>query len=347
MPSGIVSGESVSVIVPMLDEQGNVDLLLDELQAAMAGRFSRYEIVVVDDGSSDATFKHLKAAIDNRADLPLRVLRHRRTFGQTAALATGFEASCGRIVVTLDGDLQNDPSDIPALIARLDQGADVVCGWRRQRQEGPVRDIPSRLAAVAVGRLTGLRIHDVGCTLRAYRREIIDDLDLWGDMHRFIPALCHAVGARVEELEVRHRPRHAGRTKYGRTGLGRLFRVALDLHTLRVLSRYRGQPIRAVGWWAFGALAAAAATALVASAGDLRLGLIVGLCLCLVYAAVLLMAIGTGAELSARAYAAAAGARPGYVKEDLRSAAWEELWQSPDTASEGGLANLVGSSTIC
>lgn len=341
MPSSMSVTDGISVVIPMLDEQDNVAPLLDELHSTMNEHFEKYELIIVDDGSSDSTYAQLQSSQDSLPDLPLRVLRHRHSFGQTAALATGLSVVQGHVVVTLDGDLQNDPADIPALVERLVESADVVCGWRRHRQEGPIRSIPSRLAAWVIGRLTGLDIHDVGCTLRAYRREIVADLDLWGEMHRFIPALCLAVGARVAEMEVRHRPRTQGATKYGRTGLRRLFRVIPDLVTLSVVSRYRGRPIQVYGWWGIGALVAAVLTAATAGFAGAETGIAVGLCLCLLYAGVVLIGIGAGAELSARAYAAATGARPGYVREEYRSAAWSRLWEpqpGEQTGRAGGTA---------
>jgi glycosyltransferase involved in cell wall biosynthesis len=331
---------AVSVIVPTLNEEGNVAPLIEELERALDGRCQSYEIIVVDDGSTDKTLSRLEDELETRSHVPLRVLQHRANFGQTAALATGFRAARAAVIVTLDGDLQNDPADIPGLLTHLRDGADVVCGWRRQRQEGPIRQIPSLLAARVVRWLTGLEVHDVGCTLRAYRREIVDDLDLWGEMHRFIPALCLAVGARIDEMEVAHRPRFKGETKYGRTGLRRMFRVLLDLVTLSVVTRYRGRPIRMYGWWAGGAALAAAATAATARFVGPDTGTIVGLCLLLAYAGVLLLGVGASAELAARSYAGAAARGPGYVRRELRSDGWEKQW---DAARDGSVVGLTGS----
>jgi len=317
---------TVSAVIPVYNEQDNVGPLLDELAERLDALGIDHEIVIVDDGSTDETWRRLGRYAEEHSSAPLRSVKLRRNFGQTAALATGFRLARGEVIVTLDGDLQNDPADIGALLECLRDGADVACGWRRERKEGPVRAVPSKAAARLIGRLVGLKLHDFGCTLRAYRREIVGDLDLLGDMHRFIPALCHAVGAKVVEIPVRHRPRLKGEAKYGRTGLQRLFRVALDLLSLSLTTRYLTRPVRVYGWWALGGVLAAGATALTAAVRGPATAAVVGLVLLLLGLSVTLVGIGGAAELSARAYLRAAERPAAYVSDDTRSPAWERRW---------------------
>src|SRR5581483_11948184 len=202
-----------------------------------------YELIVVDDGSTDDTLARLRAAA--AATPALRVIRLRANFGQTAALAAGFDSARGDLVITLDGDGQNDPTDIPRLLDKLKEGYDVVSGWRRDRQD-PFwsRRLPSRLANGLISSITGVRLHDYGCALKVYRREILRDVELYGEMHRFLPALCRWVGARVGELPVGHWPRRRGVSKYG---LGRTIRVMLDLLTVKFLMSYWTRPIQIFG----------------------------------------------------------------------------------------------------
>lgn len=326
---------AISAVVPLHNEEGNVEPLLDELTRELAALSDSYEVIMVDDGSTDETLERMRAYMRRRPDVPVRVVELRRQFGQTAAIATGLRRALGDTIVTLDGDMQNDPADIPALLRCLDDGADVACGWRVRREEGPVRHIPSRVAASVVGLLTGLRVRDSGCTLRAYRREIVRDLDLWGDMHRFIPALCHAVGARVAEVPVKHRPRLRGRTKYGRTGLGRLYRVALDLITLSILTRHRTRPISFFGWWATGALLAAVATAAAVAWFGAATATVIGLVALLVAAAFVFLCIGAQSELAARTYLGLSSRGPAYVRSELRSEGWEEAFRGAEGVRPG------------
>jgi glycosyltransferase involved in cell wall biosynthesis len=221
----------VSVVVPVLDEEENVDALCTRLTESLEQLGRTFEVIVVDDGSRDDTFAKLNAiaAQDER----LKVVRLRRNFGQTAAMAAGFDHARGEVVVPMDGDLQNDPADIGLLIEKIDEGYDVVSGWRRDRKDGFVRRLPSRLANRLIGWVTGVHLHDYGCTLKAYRADVIDEMRLYGEMHRFLPALAYQAGARITEVEVRHHPRVAGKSKYG---LGRTFKVLLDLLTVKFLS---------------------------------------------------------------------------------------------------------------
>ena len=234
---------AVSVVVPIYNEEESIELLGQRLHAALAGLGRTYEIVLVDDGSSDGTWAKLQALA--RVIPHLRALRFRRNFGQTAAMSAGFQAARGDVIITLDADLQNDPADIPLLLARMDGGCDVVSGWRKERQDPFLnRRLPSMIANALISKITGVRLHDYGCTLKAYRREVIQDVHLYGEMHRFIPALASWVGGRIEEVAVHHQARQYGASKYG---IGRTFRVVLDLFTVKFLLRYSAGPMQLFG----------------------------------------------------------------------------------------------------
>lgn len=248
---------SLSVVVPVFEEEANVRPLVESIVAAVRPLALPFEVILVDDGSGDGT---LPALLALRAEVPeLVVIALRRNFGQTLALQAGFDRARGDAVVTLDGDLQNDPRDIPRLLTELERGADVVSGWRRRRQDAFwLRRLPSWLANAMVRRVTRIDIHDQGCALKAYRREVVRSLDLYGDLHRFVAVMTVPVGASIAEIEVRHHARRAGRSKYG---LSRTFRVIADLVAIRMLTAFRGSPLR---WFAllalpFGLLAAIAA----------------------------------------------------------------------------------------
>jgi glycosyltransferase involved in cell wall biosynthesis len=227
----------LSVVIPVYDEEGNVDGLYAALRAALDELGRSFEIIVVDDGSRDDTFARLArvAAADSR----LRLVRLRRNYGQTAAMAAGFDHARGGVIVPMDGDLQNDPADIGRLLDKIDEGYDVVSGWRTTRHDGVMRRFPSRIANWLIGRVTGVRLHDYGCTLKAYRAEIVRDTRLYGEMHRFLPALAYMAGARITEVPVGHRSRTSGRSKYG---IGRTFKVLLDLLTVKFLSVWSTKP---------------------------------------------------------------------------------------------------------
>ncbi len=234
---------AVSVVVPVYNEEDSLALLGQRLHTVLAGLGRSYEIVLVDDGSTDGTWAQLQTLA--RTMPHLRAIRFRRNFGQTAAMSAGFEAARGDAVITLDADLQNDPADIPLLLARMDQGCDVVSGWRQHRQDPLLnRRLPSMIANALISKITGVRLHDYGCTLKAYRREVIQGIRLYGEMHRFIPALASWVGGRIEEVPVHHHARQFGASKYG---LGRTFRVVLDLFTVKFLLRYSAGPMQLFG----------------------------------------------------------------------------------------------------
>ncbi|MBN2270962.1 MAG: glycosyltransferase family 2 protein [Sedimentisphaerales bacterium] len=232
----------VSVVAPVLDEQDNIQMLYGQINAALAGKYE-YEIVFVDDGSADKSFETLTKL--QKADTGVRVIRFRRNFGQTAALSAGFAHCRGEIIIAIDADLQNDPADIPKMIDKLNEGFDVVSGWRKKRHDKFItRRIPSKMANWLISRITGVRLHDYGCTLKAYRKEVLDATNLYGEMHRFIPAHASWSGAKIAEMVVNHRPRVAGRPKYG---LARTWKVILDLITVKFLGSYSTKPIYIFG----------------------------------------------------------------------------------------------------
>ena len=229
----------LSLVVPVFDEEQNLPVLHEEIQRHVGGMGIPWEVIYVDDRSRDRSFEVLMKL--QAEDSHVRVVRFRRNYGQTPAMAAGFEMSGGRIVVTLDADLQNDPADIPALVGRLAEGFDVVAGWRKKRQDGLwLRKVPSRIANRLIARMSGAHIHDTGCTLKAFRRELIENLPIYAEQHRFLPVLAMASGARIDEMVVNHRPRIHGVSKYG---IGRAVRVALDLLTMKMLSTFSRSPL--------------------------------------------------------------------------------------------------------
>lgn len=232
----------ISIVIPVHNEERSVALLLDEIASALQPLEQPWEAVFVDDGSEDGTFgalTRLHAATDN-----VRVVRLRRNFGKAAALQAGFEAAAGDVVVTIDGDLQDDPAEIPRLLAKLDEGFDLVSGWKTRRRDPLSRRLLSRIFNVVTGRLSGLRLHDLNCGLKAYRAEVVRGLRIYGELHRFIPVLAHYRGFRVAELPVNHRPREHGRSRYG---VERYLRGFLDLLTVTFMGRYRHRPLHLFG----------------------------------------------------------------------------------------------------
>jgi glycosyltransferase involved in cell wall biosynthesis len=232
-------------VIPVFNEEENVKLLHEELTTVLKEVGRSYEIIFVDDGSSDNTFnilQSLKADGDG-----LKLIRFSRNFGQTAAIAAGFDYAQGEVIIPIDGDLQNEPSSIAALLAKIDEGYDVVSGWRRKRRDPFLtRRVPSFLANKLIAFITGIPLNDFGCTMKAYRREVVKDIRLYGEMHRFIPALASWRGASITEIEVKHNRRKFGRTKYG---LSRTFRVILDAITVKFCLSYFTSPIQMFGLW--------------------------------------------------------------------------------------------------
>jgi glycosyltransferase involved in cell wall biosynthesis len=242
---GVAPAPELTVVVPLYNEEDNVGPLCEAIHAALGGQERTYEVVLVDDGSTDATPDRLREAA--RADRRVRVLEMKRNSGQTLAMAAGFGAARGRIIVSMDGDLQNDPRDIPLLVERLEDGFDLVCGWRKDRQDAFLsRTLPSRVANRWISWLTGVAIHDNGCSLKVYRAEVIRTLHLYSEMHRFLPALSSMTGARIAEVVVRHHPRAHGQSKYG---ISRTFKVLGDMVTIKMVTQFLNRP----GTW-FGLL---------------------------------------------------------------------------------------------
>ena len=233
----------VSVVVPVYNEIESVDMLCEQLHAALSALNKQYEVLLIDDGSTDGTWERLGELLKTYPHF--QVIRFRRNFGQTAAMSAGFHAARGEIIITLDADLQNDPKDIPTLLDKADEGYDVVSGWRKDRQDAFLnRKLPSMLANGLISKLTGVSLHDYGCTLKAYRYDVVKNLHLYGDMHRFIPALASWVGGSIAEIPVDHHARRFGTSKYG---ISRTWKVLLDLITVKFLLRYSAHPIQMFG----------------------------------------------------------------------------------------------------
>jgi glycosyltransferase involved in cell wall biosynthesis len=247
---------NLSLIIPVYNEEENLPLLYHSVMQALSPLKKTWEVIFVDDGSKDNSFDVLKLLVEKDPE-HIRVLSFRRNFGQTAAIAAGLDHACGEIIVLLDADLQNDPADIPRLLAKLDEGYDLVSGWRKDRKDNRLtRTIPSNLANGLISWTTGVHLHDYGCTLKAYRRDALEGFRLYGEMHRFIPVFAHAVGARITELPVRHHARKLGKAKYG---LERTIKVLLDLFTVKFLLSYSNKPIYLFGGAGFFLMFAGAA----------------------------------------------------------------------------------------
>jgi glycosyltransferase involved in cell wall biosynthesis len=313
---------AVSVIIPFYNEEPNVAPLLSELLGALRTLGRTFEVICVDDGSVDGTFAALSRAAEGEPGL--RVLRFRRNFGQTAAMSAGIEAARGAVIVPMDGDLQNDPADIGRLLAELERGYDVVSGWRKHRKDREIgRKLPSRAANRLISTISGVRLHDYGCSLKAYRREVLEGVRLYGEMHRFIPIYASWQGARVGELVVNHRARRAGRSKYG---LGRTFKVLLDLLVVKLLASYVTRPVYLFGGvglvsLALGALAAGAALFYKLSGRkDFVETPLPLLAVAFVLAGAVCVLMGLLAELMIRTYYESQGKRPYAVAEEIGEA---------------------------
>ena len=233
----------ISIVVPLYNEGENVEELYASLHEAVKTLGREAEIIFIDDGSTDGTFELLSKI--RKFDDNVRIIRLAKNFGQTAAMSAGFDYARGKIVVTMDGDLQNDPRDIPLLLEKIEEGNDIVSGWRANRQDGFIlRKIPSKIANWVVGIITGVKLHDSGCTLKAYRSEVIKNLRIYGEMHRFIPALASSTGARIAEVKVNHNARKYGSSKYG---ISRTLRVILDLIVIKFLLSFLTRPLQIFG----------------------------------------------------------------------------------------------------
>jgi glycosyltransferase involved in cell wall biosynthesis len=296
-----------SIVIPFHNEEENVTVLYARLKQVMEQVGDSFEMVLVDDGSNDRTYKQLEeiAAVDSR----VLVVKLRRNFGQTSALAAGFDHATGEFILALDGDLQHDPSDIPAFLEKLDEGYDVVSGWRKVRIDSfMLRRVPSACANWIMARLSGLPLHDFGTTFKAYRREVIQNIPLYGEMHRFIPALASWYGASICEIPIRNATRERGKSHYG---LGRTFRVIFDLMTIRFLLKYMSRPLHFFG--GFGILSMFAGSAMAATLLVIKLlhpemdvmhhhGPMFVIGSVLIVAGIQLLAIGLLGELQVRHY---------------------------------------------
>jgi glycosyltransferase involved in cell wall biosynthesis len=310
---------TLSVVIPLFNEEESVTPLVSQLLASLRPLQEPFELVLVDDGSSDGTARMLETLSQQTPELVAVLLR--RNYGQTAAMAAGFDASGGDEIVTLDGDLQNDPADIPLMVSKLREGYDLVSGWRHQRQDAAVsRLLPSLIANRLIARVTGVRLHDYGCSLKAYRREVLTDMNLYGELHRFLPALAFIEGARITEVKVNHHARQFGRSKYG---IDRTFRVLMDLLTVWFMKRFLTRPMHVFGFWGLLALGGGGAMA-AALIIEKLLGHDIGnrplltLCVLLVLTGVQLFCFGLLAELMMRTYHESQG-RPIYrIRTTLR-----------------------------
>ncbi len=315
------SPPSLSVVVPLYNEEGSLPHLIEQLLAALRPLGRSFEIVLVDDGSRDGTAAVLQDHVERVPELVAVLLR--RNYGQTAAMAAGFDASRGAVIVTLDGDLQNDPADIPLLLEQLEQGQlDLVSGWRHQRQDNRFsRLLPSLLANRLIARVTGVRLHDYGCSLKAYRREVLADMNLYGELHRFLPALAYIEGAMIGEVQVNHHPRRFVTSKYG---IDRTFRVLMDLLTVWFMKRFLTRPMHVFGFAGLVSLGAGLLMALWLVGEKLVLGVDIGnrplllLAVLAILSGVQLFGFGLLAELQMRTYHESQG-RPIYrVRHTLR-----------------------------
>jgi glycosyltransferase involved in cell wall biosynthesis len=314
----------LSVVIPVRNEAPNIPDVYAELKATLDRWDRPYELIFVDDGSRDDSFQKLKAV--QRDDPRVRVIRFRRNFGQTAAFAAGFAHARGRIIATTDGDLQNDPRDLPGMVERLEQGHDIVCGWRRSRKDAwATRRIPSMLANRLISWATGVHLHDYGCSLKVFRAEVVKPLKLYGEMHRFIPAIASEMGVSIAEVVVNHRPRRHGKSNYG---LSRTVRVLLDLVTVKFLLSYSTRPVQIFGL--IGLIMTGIGVAISGYLAYLRLFgnqsiadrplLLLGILL--IFTGVQLLTLGLLAELQSRTYHESQD-KPTYVIREILESTYE------------------------
>jgi glycosyltransferase involved in cell wall biosynthesis len=294
----------LSVVIPLYNEAENIEPLYTELSAALGEIGRTYEVIVVDDGSRDDSFARLKAT--HEKDPRWRVIRFRRNFGQTAGFSAGFDAARGEIVITIDADLQNDPRDIPKLLARMNDGYDIVSGWRMERKEPFLsRRLPSMMANRMISGATGVVLHDYGCSLKAYRSEVVKNVRLYGELHRFIPAVASSMGVTVSEVPVNDRERQFGSSKYG---ISRTFKVLLDLITVRYMLDYANRPLRIFGAVGLGMAALGILIGIYLTVVKLALGQEIGnrplllLAVLLVILGVQMISMGLLAEMVMRTY---------------------------------------------
>ena len=322
-----MAGVELTVVIPIRNEAPSLVELHREFTDTLTAWGRAYEIIIVDDGSTDESFDILTRL--QAGDPHLRVIRFRRNFGQTAAFAAGFAHARGRLIVTSDGDLQNDPRDIPAMVARLEGGYDIVCGWRKDRKDAFVsRRVPSTMANALISVVTGVHLHDYGCSLKVFRAEIVKDMKLYGEMHRFLPAIASEQTSSIGEMVVNHRARKYGQSKYG---IGRTVRVVLDLLTVKFLLSYSTRPLQIFGLVGgtmglgglliIGWLASVRLMGILGVMPDQSIGnrplLLFGILL--VFTGVQLVTLGLLAELQVRTYHESQN-KPTYVIREIRQA---------------------------
>lgn len=334
----------LSVVLPVYNEEDNIRPVHDELVEVLSGLGLRYEIIYVDDGSRDASARILLELAEAAPDT-VRVVLLRRNFGQTAAIQAGIDHANGAIIALMDADLQNDPRDIPLMLAQMeDEGYDLVSGWRRHRKDRALsRKLPSRIANSLISFVTGVRLHDYGCTLKTYRREVLDHVRLYGEMHRFIPVLANAAGARIIEREVNHRPRIHGKSKYG---LWRTIKVVLDLMTVTFLTKYNTRPMYIFGGVGFllSVLAGAGVLAMLVSGItgggwliDTTLPVLIALCAITAVQSVLL---GLMMEMLMRTYYESQGKGPYAIRRVINGHRHIPLDTSAGYATSNGTPSL-------
>jgi len=336
--SGSDAGElDLSVIIPVLNEAKTLEPLYQQLRDVLSEMGKNYEIIFIDDGSTDGSFEVLRELYAH--DSRVRVICLRRNFGQTAAFSAGFDLAHGKVIITMDADLQNDPQDIPGLVEKIEQGYDVVSGWRINRQDPFLtRRLPSQVANYLISKLTGVDLHDYGCSLKAYRCEVVKNTKLYGDLHRFIPALASWMGIQVTEIPVNHFPRKFGRSKYG---IGRVIKVLLDLITVKFLLGYATRPIQIFGLMGMLCLMVGTGLGVYLSVLKLFLGQDIGdrplllLAILLVMLGVQLITMGLLGELIMRVYHEAQD-KPTYMVRELL---WRKANDRPQKTKQSPAAS--------
>lgn len=320
------NGLGLSVVIPVFNEVENLEPLYKELAVEIPKLRLSYEILFIDDGSKDGSFEVLKKI--QKRDPNIKVIRFRKNFGQTAALSAGFDYARGEVIITLDADLQNEPADFGLLLAKLDEGYDIVAGWRRRRFDRLLtRRLPSILANRLISRITGVRLHDYGCTLKAFRHEVVKSIKLYGELHRFIPAIASNIGVTIAEVSVNHRPRIHGKSKYT---IFRAVRVILDILTVKFLLSYSTKPLQIFGL--FGLVSGGLGSLLLLILGYQRLILKIGmanrplllLSILLTILGIQFITLGLLAEIMVRAYHEAAGKTTYFVREVLEASPGKE-----------------------
>ena len=322
----------ISIVIPVFNEAENLEPLHQEIVTALEGMGRPFEVLFIDDGSVDPSWTVLRG-LQNK-DRRIRLIRLRRNFGQTAALAAGFDYARGEIIVSLDADLQNDPGDIPALIRKLEEGYDIVSGWRKSRKDKFFsRRVPSVIANSLISRLTRVKLHDYGCTLKAFRSEVIKNVKLYGELHRFIPAIASQLGVRISEVEVNHRPRVHGKSKYS---IFRFTKVVLDLLTVKFLLSYSTRPLQIFGLIGLGSSVVGLVISIWLSIQRLFFGQSLAnrplllLAVLLIVIGFQFIMLGLLAEIMVRAYHESSG-KTIYVTREVLEAAPERV---PSTASQ-------------